>query len=449
MKTLFLFSSLLITFNLCANNPSLLTADEIVASIQTPEIPNYQISILNFGAKDDGKFNNVKAFQKAINHLKKKGGGMLIVPSGEYFCDGPIHLTSHMELRLEKGARLFFSGQSKSYLPAVETSWEGTFVYNYSPFIYAKGCTDIVLSGEGVVDGEAKDSWSTWRAKQANAQQRSRDFNHASTPVEERVFGEGDYLRPQLIQFFDCQRVRVEGIRLEDSPFWCLHLLRCEDVVVRAISFDAFNANNDGIDPEYSRNVLIENVKFNNGDDNVAIKAGRDHEGRAAAHGSENIVVRNCVFRGLHALVIGSEMSAGVQNVFVEDCTYAGYLKRGIYLKSNPDRGGFIKHIYVNNVDFGDTEDCIYITSYYHNQGEGNVTEFEDINFSNIRCERATNTAIVLQGFPYKKLSGVKLTNIHIKDAKNGLSMENTQGIDMSDVTIGNPAGAPSAVGHK
>ncbi len=422
-------------------------AIEIVAQIKEPQIPIYRVSVQDFGAKGDGEQDNALAFRKAISSIAKKGGGTLVVPAGEYYCDGPIHLTSNLRLELQRGSRLFFSSKSKSYLPAVETSWEGTFVYNYSPFIYAKGCSNIILSGEGIIDGEASDTWSTWRTRQKEAQDRTRKYNYTQTPIVERVFGEGDFLRPQLIQFFDCQRVLIEGIRMEDSPFWCLHLLRCEDVIVRGVSYDAFNANNDGIDPEYSRNVLIENVQFNNSDDNVAIKAGRDLEGRLAQRGSENIVVRNCSFKGLHALVIGSEMSAGVQNVYVENCTYGGYLKRGIYMKSNPDRGGYIKHIYVDKVDFGEVEDCIYITSYYHNQGEGNVTHFEDINFSNIRCKQAHNTGVVLQGFPNAKLTGVNLKQIRIFEAKNGLSMENTQNIEMSDVTIGNLAGTPSAAG--
>ncbi|MFV0290121.1 MAG: glycoside hydrolase family 28 protein [Mangrovibacterium sp.] len=447
MKNLIFMMLLALANSVFASESERRTVEEIVSKIAEPTIPNYQISITKFGGKGDGAHDNVSAFQKAFQHLSKHGGGSLFIPAGDYYCDGPIHLISHLELKFEKGARLFFSSNYEKFLPAVETSWEGTFIYNYSPFIYAKNCTNIKLSGEGVIDGEAKDTWATWRAKQATAQQRSRNYNHDQTNLSQRVFGSGDYLRPQLIQFFDCQNVLIEGIQLEDSPFWCLHLLRCEQVIVRGISFDAFNANNDGIDPEYSRNVLIEDVTFNNGDDNVAIKAGRDVEGRLAAHGTENIVVRNCSFKGLHALVVGSEMSAGVQHVYVENCTFGGYLKRGIYLKSNPDRGGFIKHIYVNNVEFGETEDCLFITSYYHNQGEGHVTVFEDIYFSNIKCKSATNAGIVLQGFKKHKLEGVALKNIYIENAHTGLSMENTENIRMSDVVIGKPIGAPSAVG--
>jgi len=420
--------------------------EEIIANISLPQIPDYVVNVKEFGALGDGQTDDLPSFLKAIAHIEEQGGGEMTVPAGRYHLAGPLHLTSHLRLHLEEGSTLEFSDDPSHYLPVVKTSWEGTFLYNYSPFIYARECSDVAITGNGVIDGEASETWNTWKEKQTGDQLLSRDMNHRGTPVEERIFGEGHFLRPHLVQLFDCDNVLVEGIRLEDSPFWCLHLLRCNSVTIRGISYDAFNKNNDGIDPEYSRNVLIEDVEFNNADDNVAIKAGRDYEGRASEVGSENIVVRKCRFRGLHAIVIGSEMSAGVKNVHVYDCTYAGDLKRGIYLKSNPDRGGFIRDLYVDNVDFGKVEDCIYITSYYHNEGEGHVTEIEDIYFRNIQCAEATGTGIVLQGFPSHRLGSIHLENIVIKKAANALSMEHTEDIRFSEVVIGDLATAPSHV---
>ena len=253
-------------------------------------------------------------------------------------------------------------------------------------------------------------------------------------------------MRPQLIQFFDCKNVKIEGVKIENSPFWCVHLLRCENAIVREVSYDAQNKNNDGIDPEYSRNVLIEGVHFNNSDDNVAIKAGRDDEGRASEFRSENIIVRNCHFKGLHAIVVGSEMSAGVQNVFVHDCDFAGKLKRGIYLKSNPDRGGFIRNIFVKDVTFDEVEDCIYATSYYHNEGEGHATDISEVYFENIKCRVATSNGIVLQGFPEKKMTDIYFKNIQIDSVQNAVSMMDTENIVMSDVIIGKLATAPTFV---
>ncbi|MGF7141209.1 glycoside hydrolase family 28 protein [Roseimarinus sediminis] len=424
----------------------LLGREEILEQITEPVIPSNVVYLSDFGGRGDSLSDNKAAFDAAIKKLKEAGGGRLVVSSGTYLVNGPIHLVSNMDLHLEKGATIRFSSVPEHYLPVVETSWEGTFLYNYSPFIYAKQCSNLMISGEGVIDGEGAAPWSDWKAKQQSDQQLSRDMNHQGVPLEKRIFGEGHFLRPHLIQFFDCEQVMVEGVRIEDSPFWCVHLLRCENVIVRGISFNAHNKNNDGIDPEYSRNVLIEDVQFNNSDDNVAIKAGRDDEGRSSKHGSENIIVRNCHFKGLHAFVIGSEMSAGVQNVHVYDCDFAGDLKRGIYLKSNPDRGGFIRNVFVSNLRFGKVEDAIYITSYYHNEGEGHQTEIANIHFENLSFMEATGTGIVLQGFPDKKLSNIYLRNVNIKSAANALTMTDTENITMSNVLIGEPATVPSAV---
>ncbi|HPR31623.1 MAG TPA: glycoside hydrolase family 28 protein [Prolixibacteraceae bacterium] len=418
----------------------------IVDNISEPLIPDFSLNLCDAGGLGDSLTDNRAAFARALEQLEKEGGGRLIVPPGNYRVNGPIHLKSNTELHLQEGARLFFGANSNDYLPVVKTSWEGTFLYNYSPFIYAHQCTHVAITGKGCIDGEASETWSTWSALQEADQLLSREMNHKSAPIEERIFGKGHYLRPHLVQFFDCHTVKVEGIQMEDSPFWCLHLLRCENVVVRGVSFHAHNRNNDGIDPEYSRNVLIEQVRFDNSDDNVAIKAGRDHEGRAAKQGSENIVVRNCHFKGLHALVIGSEMSAGVKNVFVCDCDFAGYLKRGIYLKSNPDRGGFIRNIYAKNLQFGAVEDAIYITSFYHNEGAGHTTDIRDVFLEDLRFRSASGTGIVIQGYPGKKVRDIWFTNVTIDTAANALSMSDAENIVLGNVRIGKLATAPTAV---
>ncbi|MNX70804.1 Polygalacturonase [compost metagenome] len=271
-------------------------------------------------------------------------------------------------------------------------------------------------------------------------------MNHNSVPVKDRKFGEGYFLRPQMIQFFNCKNILVENIRIENSPFWCLHLLKSQSITVRGVSYKSLNYNNDGIDPEYAKDVLIEKVTFDNGDDNVAIKAGRDHEGRAnTATPSENIVIRNCNFKGLHGVVIGSEMSAGVQNVYVENCKTVGYLKRGIYLKTNADRGGFIKNIFVRNIQLDEVEDCLYMTANYHGEGKGFQSEISNIHFSNITCNKASESGIVIQGFPDKKIKNISLTNIEIKSAKNAISNENAENVLMTDVFIGKKATVPTA----
>ena len=190
---------------------------------------------------------------------------------------------------------------------------------------------------------------------------------------------------------------------------------------------------------------MIENINFDNGDDNVAIKSGRDDEGRSTGIPSENIIIRNCRFKGLHGVVIGSEMSAGVRNVFIENCVSAGYCKRGIFLKSNPDRGGYITDIYVNNVTFNDVEDCFYITSNYHGEGNGHNTEIRNIFVDSLFCLKSSNAGLVIQGFPAKKIKDIYFSNIRINAAITPMSFTNTEHIVLGNVIIGSEAGTPSS----
>jgi polygalacturonase len=419
---------------------------QILQDIKAPEISTNIIKLTDFGAKGDSATDCKPAFDKAIAACKAKGGCKLVVKAGTYLVNGPIHLVDNICINLQKGATLIFGTNADNYLPAVPTSWEGTFVNNYSPLIYAYHVKNVAITGKGVIDGNGKDGFGRWYDKQKLDQELSRKMNHENAPLANRMFGKGHYLRPQLIQFFECQNILIEGITITNSPFWSVHFLKSENVTARKVKFNAFNKNNDGFDPEYSKNVLIEDIDFNNADDNVAIKAGRDHEGWDTASPSENIVIRNCRFKGLHGVVIGSEMSAGVQNVFVENCTYAGYCKRGIYLKSNPDRGGFIRDVFVNNVQFGEVEDGIFITSFYHGEGKGHVTDIHDIYFDNVSFKTATHTGLAIQGYPNKKVQSVYFSNIKIDSCNNGISFTNAGNVVFSNVTIGKEAAAPSAV---
>lgn len=421
--------------------------DEIIKRIQLPIIPSYKVEVTKLGAKGDSLSNAKPAFDKAMALCKKNNGGTIIVSKGVYTLNGPIHFVSNVNIQIEKGAKIRFSDTPEHYLPMVLTSWEGTMLYNYSPLIYAYNCTNIAITGEGTIDGEGGKTWHSFKAKEEAGKMLSREMNHNNTPIADRKFGTGHFLRPQLIQFFNCKNVLLENIKLEDSPFWTVHLLKSKSITVRGLNYKAHNKNNDGIDPEYSSDILIENILFDNADDNIAIKAGRDNEGRTNLDTpSENIVIRNCEFKGLHAIVIGSEMSAGVRNVYVENCKFRGYLKRGIFIKTNSDRGGYIKDIYFNNLSFGKVEDCIYITANYHGEGSGLYpSTLSDISFSNISCQEATNTGIVIEGFPDKKVSNIKLDNINIQTAKNGMTVTNSEKVEINEVTIGQKATTPTA----
>ena len=425
--------------------------DSILSLITGARQTGTPTPITRFGAKGDGTTDCRPAFAKAMRQAARKGGIPLVVPRGTWLVRGPIHLQSNVTIELQEGSVLRFDATPELYLPAVETSWEGTYVSNYSPFIYGRNLHDIAIIGSGTIDGNSGATFATWRGSQKPAQQRSRELNHAGRPFGERVFGEGDYLRPQLIQLYGCRNITLEGVFITNSPFWCVHLLQSENIICRGLRYDAKLVNNDGIDPESSRNILIEDIHFDNGDDNIAIKAGRDNDGWTVAKPSENIIIRRCHFKGLHAVVIGSEMSAGVRNVFVEDCDYAGYCKRGLYVKTNPDRGGFVRGIYVRNLKFDEVEDLFYVTSMYAGEGleSGHFTDISDIVVDSVSCRKARVGGIVLQGTAARPLRGVVLTNINIGEVPNALSMDDTEDVILRDCHFGGKAGVPTQASDK
>lgn len=422
--------------------------DSILNTITGASISKYAISITDFGAKGDGDKNCKPAFDKAMKTALKHGGAHIVVPEGTYFVKGPIHFVSNVCLDLADGAIIKFAPDPKYYLPLVNTSWEGTFLYNYSPFIYGYGLHDVAIIGKGVIDGNAMSTFATWKSKQKEGQALSRKMNHEEQPLNLRRFGEGYCLRPQLIQFYNCKNVTLSGVFITNSPFWCVHLLKSENIICRSLRYDAKLVNNDGIDPECSRNILIEDIDFNNGDDNVAIKSGRDNDGWTASMPSENIIIRNCRFKGLHAVVLGSEMSSGVQNVFVENCTYGGYCKRGIYIKTNPDRGGFIRNLYVKNCKFDEVEDLFYVTSMYAGEGLDNnhYTDVENIYVDSLICRKATKAGLVLQGTPQKPIKNVIFSNVEIGEVDNAVSFDNTSAVEIRNSHLGGRAGVPTQV---
>jgi len=418
----------------------------IERSILLPNIPDYTVSVTRFGALGNGRKDCRKAFNKAMEACVAKNGGTIMVPKGVYKINGPIHFKSYVNLHLQEGAKLVFGTNPNDY-PMVLTSWEGTMLYNYSPLIYGINVRDVAITGKGTIDGEGHGEWATWKPLERKGKLLSREMNHNEVPVNARRFGKGHYLRPQLIQFVSSKHILIEDVKIEDAPFWCVHLLKSESITLKGIRYDAQNKNNDGLDIEHSKNVLIENIEFNNSDDNIAIKAGRDNDGRNSNQPSENILVRSCKFKGLHALVIGSEMSAGVKNVYVFDAEASGYLKRGIYLKTNSDRGGYIKNIHIENVNFGNVEDAIFMTSNYHGEGNGKYpSKISDITISKVKFNTVSNAAIVIEGFPGYEVENVFINYLDIAHAKNGMTLTNTKNIKLNEVVIGKKQGVPSAV---
>ena len=410
--------------------------DSILVQITEPIIPGEEYFLTDFGGKGDGISDNKAAFDSVINVCSNNGGGKIIVPSGVFFVKGPIHLKSNINLHLQEGSKLIFSSDPADYLPTVLTSWEGTRLYNYSPFIYTFQQKNIAITGKGEIDGEASETWATWKKNQNNDKLLSRKMNNENVPLEERKFGEGHLLRPHLIQFYECENVLVDGIKITDSPFWCLHLIYSKNIIVRNVIYDAQNVNNDGIDPESSENILIEDIEFNNHDDNIAIKAGRDLEARTLNRPSKNIIIRNCKFGGYNAFAVGSEMSGGVNNVFVENCSFAGNVIYGIYIKGNLDRGGKVSGIYVRNIEFDATESVIMIDSYYKEEGSCCPPTFNNIFIENVTCNSTRDYGISLIGSEQKHLNNIQIKNITIDSAAKPTTIKNVDNLIMENIRI-------------
>lgn len=319
-----------------------------------------RFSILDFGARSGDQVATTQAIAQAIAKAHAAEGGVVVIPPGTWDT-GAIHLQSNVNLHLEAGAVLLFSANPEDYLPAVPTSWEGLECYNYSPLIYAYGCENVAITGSGKLQARL-DTWRQWYARPpAHLEALKRLYEMAShdVPVEQRqMVGQEANLRPHFIQFNRCQRVLIEGVTIEDSPFWVIHPFLCRDVVIRKVSVKAHGHNNDGVDPEMTQNMLIEDCQFDQGDDAIAVKSGRNRDAWRLNTPTRNLVIRNCyVKKGHQLLAIGSELSGGVANVLIDNCRLdptiedVGHL---VFIKTNRRRGGFVENIYMRNVQAGD-----------------------------------------------------------------------------------------------
>ncbi|WP_231425143.1 glycoside hydrolase family 28 protein [Pedobacter sp. Leaf250] len=335
------------------------TAPFAMPAIKFPDFSgNKKFSIVGFGAVQGDKIKNSNAIAAAINQASKINGGIVIVPEGEWLT-GKIHLKSNVNLHLNKGAVLLFSDDPNDYLPAVQSSWEGMECYNYSPLIYAFECKNIAITGDGEIKAKM-DVWKTWFSRpKAHMESIKRLYNLASaySPVKDRqMVNDTAHLRPQFIQFNRCENVLLEGLTITNSPFWTIHPYLSKNVVIRKLKVYAHGHNNDGVDPEMSQNVLIEDCIFDQGDDAIAIKSGRNPEGWRLKTPSKNIVIRNCLVKNGHQLLaLGSELSGGIENVLIENCEVkeGAKLNHLIFIKTNERMGGFVKNIYAKNIQAG------------------------------------------------------------------------------------------------
>ncbi len=426
----------------------------IEADIKVPIFKNKTYNIIDYGAIADGITNNTKAINKALLICSTEGGGKVIVPAGRYFS-GPINLQNNVNLQLSEGSEILFSTNPADY-PIVHTSFEGTEVMNYSPLVYAYQKTNIAVTGKGILNGQAtNENWWFWKGsadygwKKGMSSQneplnlfRLMDMAEEGVPVSERVFGEGHYLRPTFVEFFECTNVLLQGVHIIDAPFWVIHPIKSKNVTVDGVSIKSHGPNNDGCDPEYSKNVMIKNCIFNTGDDCIAIKSGRDADGRRVAIPSENIIVRNCkMIDGHGGVVMGSEISAGVRNVFVEDCMMdSPNLDRAIRIKSNSKRGGLVENVYVRNLEVGQVKEAVLkINMFYDIYGkqEGKyIPEVRNVFLENVKVKNGGKFGILANGYKELPIQNVKFTNVTIDKADKDYSTDNVVGLQFINTYI-------------
>ncbi len=422
--------------------------------IKLPSIPNREFLLTDFGGQGDGQFDNTQAFRDAIAASKKMGGGKVIVPAG-HFMTGPIHLESNTELHISEGATVAFFSEPERYKPYVFTRWEGMELMGYSPLIYAFKKTNIAITGKGTLEGGgANDKWWPWKGKwkksdweisEVENQKHTRDalgvMVEKGTPVAERVF-ENNYLRPPFIQPYLCTNVLIEDVTVKNSPFWLLNPVLSNSVTIRGVHCDSYGPNSDGCDPESCKDVLIENCIFDTGDDCIAIKSGRNNDGRRVGVPCQNIVIENCQMKAGHGgVVIGSEISGGVRNLFAQNCEMSSPdLARGIRIKTNSVRGGLLENLYYRDLKIGKVKDAI-VVNYYYEEGDGGdfQPELRNINIHNLVVEDAQR-AFNIRGFPHNHITGISLKNVNIKSVQKESVLENVSDVSIENVMI---AGEP------
>lgn len=408
--------------------------------IKEPIFPERICDITQYGAIGDGKFMNTRAINQAITDCAQKGGGKVVVPEGKWLT-GKIALKSNINLEISKKAELIFSDKFADYLPVVFSRFEGIELYNYSPFIYAKDCRNIALTGEGKLNGQGE-AWVKWSDVEENPIEvpaegialspRQISVNKLllmvknKVPVSRRIFGtEKDALQPSFIQFVNCENILVDGPTITNSPSWTLHPLYSQNIIIRNIEIDTEGRNNDGVVIDSSRNVLVENSKFHTGDDAVVIKSGKDVDGWRVGRPSENIIVHDYEVEEAHSsLAFGSEMSGGIRNVLAYNIN-TEYSDYGLRMKSMRGRGGVVENIWIQNVYLKlIKEDAIQVDLAYGTPSadydKNKPPVFRNITFKDINAKK-TRTAALLAGLEESPLENFTLENFQMSAKKNGI----------------------------
>ncbi len=453
-----------------------------MAVVKEPVIPANSVSIVDFGAVSGGEKLCTEAFSKAIEALSTKGGGRVVVPRGTWLT-GPITLKSNIDLHAEAGALVLFSSDKNLY-PLVSTNFEGFNTYRCSSPVNGRNLENVAITGKGIFDGSG-DAWravkkeklteSQWKklvasgglvsengktwypSEQFRAGEKVAEMNVPRQLKTKEEFEKiRDFLRPVMISLVSCKKVLIDGPTFQNSPAWCIHPLLCEDLTVRnaTVRNPWYSQNGDGIDIESCKNSLVYDSNFDVGDDAICIKSGKDKEGRDRGIPNENLIVDNCVvYHGHGGVTVGSEMSGGVRNMHVSNCTFIG-TDVGLRFKSNRGRGGVVENIFISNIEMINIPaQAISFDLFYGGKSasealdEGaaksdqstqvaneETPQFRNISIRDVNCRGALQ-AVLLQGLPEMNLENISLENIRM-EADKGLTCSDANNIKIRNLTL-------------
>jgi len=419
-------------------------ADRIVASVRRPWFPGRYFPVTAFGAKGDGTTLNTQAFAKAIATCHRAGGGHVVVPAGGTFLTGAIHLLSNVDLHVEQNATILFSQNTADYLPVVFTRWQGIELMNYSPFVYCYGQRNVAVTGAGTLNGQADaNHWWNWKNLETNDFDTLETMADDNVPVSQRVFGAGHYLPPQMVQPFASDTVLLEGVTVINSPFWHLNPNLCTNVTVDGLTISSTGPNTDGCDPESCDGVVVQNVTYDTGDDCMAIKSGRDADGRRVNVPCQNVVVQHCNFANGHGgITIGSEMTGGVKNVYARDLTMnSANLQAGHRIKTNTLRGGYALNTNVYRVTAGTVGGpLLLIQGNYDAQTGDFPPDLTDINLTDWTVDTCEGLWSIVGASASDPVGTATLENITVTTSTAANSAQYITNLVVEGVTVGGTA---------
>ena len=408
--------------------------------------PQNSLNIKDFGAVGDGVADNTLAFKNAIEQCHKNNGGRIIVPAGTYLT-GPIHLKSNINLHLEAGAVIMLSDNFENW-PAIKSRWEGVECYGYSPCIYGENLRNVSITGTGTIDGRGQAWWNEFKRRKTSGQkqpvsERDKEFAELNKNTDLSDCGGGGigsfFFRPQLIQFNNCSNVLLDGFTTCNSPFWNTHLLYCNKVTVKNVTFQnpQDGVNGDGLAIDSCDGVKVFDCTFDVNDDCCGFKSGIGKDGMRVNRPCQNIVVKNCkMLRGHGSVVMGSETAAGIRNIEISDCVFNGN-DRGLRIKSRRGRAGTVENITLNNITMKGVGCPIVMHLYYECGAKAEeiaaisdrksrpVTDttpcIRNIKITNVTAENARVAAAFLLGLPERPIENILFENVKITLAKNGI----------------------------